>query len=74
VFEDWVLRKISVLTRDQVAGGSGGWRNLSNEDFHNLYSSTDISRMLRSRIMWAGRIARMGRREIIIVSVGLSNP
>jgi hypothetical protein len=41
---------------------TGGWRKLHNEELHNLYSSTSIIRMIKSRRMiWAGRVARMGR-------------
>jgi hypothetical protein len=36
-------------------------RKQHNEEFHNLYSSPSIIRMIRSRRMrWAGNIARMG--------------
>jgi hypothetical protein len=34
---------------------------LHNEELHNLYSSTNIIRQIKSRIMrWAGHVARMG--------------
>jgi hypothetical protein len=37
------------------------WRKLHNEDLHNLYSSPDIIRQVKSRRMrWAGHVARMG--------------
>jgi hypothetical protein len=40
---------------------TGGWRNLHNEELHNLYSSPSIIRMIKSKIMrWAGHVARMG--------------
>jgi hypothetical protein len=40
---------------------------LHNEELHNLYSSTSIIRMLKSRRMrWAGHVARMGIRGIQI--------
>jgi hypothetical protein len=64
VFENRVLRKIFGLKRDEVMGG---WRKLHNEEFHNLYSSPNIIRMIRSRRMsWAGHVARMGRRGMHI--------
>jgi hypothetical protein len=42
VFENRVLR-IFGPRRDKVAGG---WRKLHNEEFHNLYSSPSIIRMI----------------------------
>jgi hypothetical protein len=42
---------------------TGDWRKLLNEELHNLYSSPNIIRMIKSRRMrWAGHVARMGRR------------
>jgi hypothetical protein len=39
---------------------TGGWRKLHNEEFHNLYSSPSIIRIIKSRRMrWAGHVARM---------------
>jgi hypothetical protein len=43
VFENRVLRKISAMKWDEVAGGS---RKLHNEELHNLYSSPSIIRMI----------------------------
>jgi hypothetical protein len=44
--------------RDEV---TGEWRKLHNEELHNLYSSTDIVRHMKSRQMgWTGHVARMG--------------
>jgi hypothetical protein len=43
---------------------TGGWRKLHNEELHNLYSSPNIIRMIKSRRMrWAGHVARMGERR-----------
>jgi hypothetical protein len=37
---------------------------MQNEEFHNLYSSPSIIRMIKSRRMrWAGHVARMGERR-----------
>jgi hypothetical protein len=60
VFENRVLRRIFGPKRDEV---SGGRRKLHNEELHDLYSSPNIIRMIKSRRMrWAGHVARMGRR------------
>jgi hypothetical protein len=40
----------------------GSWRKLHNDELHNLYSSPDIVKVIKSRRMrWAGHVARMGR-------------
>jgi hypothetical protein len=58
VFENRVLRRIIGPKRDDV---TGEWRKLHNEELHNLYSSPDIIRQVKSRRMrWAGHVARMG--------------
>jgi hypothetical protein len=58
VFENRVLRRIFGSRRDEV---TGDWRKLHNEKVHNLYSSQNISRMIKStRMRWAGHVARMG--------------
>jgi hypothetical protein len=39
----------------------GDWRKLHNEALHNLYSSPNIIRLIKSRRMrWTGHVARMG--------------
>jgi hypothetical protein len=43
---------------------TGEWRKLNNEEFNDLYSSSNIIQVSRSRrIRWAGHVARMGKRR-----------
>jgi hypothetical protein len=69
VFENRVLRKIFGPKRDEV---TGEWRKLHNEELHNLYSSPDIIRQVKSRRMWwTGQVARIGEeRKMYKVLVG----
>jgi hypothetical protein len=69
VFENRVLRRIFGSKRDEV---TGEWRKLHNEKLHNLYSSPDIIRQVKSRRMrWAGHVASMGEeRKVYKVLVG----
>jgi hypothetical protein len=69
VFENRVLRRIFGPKRNEV---TGQWRKLHNEELHNLYSSPDIIRQVKSRRMrWAGLVARMGEeRNVYKVLVG----
>jgi hypothetical protein len=60
VFENRVLSRIFGPKRDEV---TGDWRQMHNEEIHNLYSSPNIIRMIKSRGMrLGGHVARMGRR------------
>jgi hypothetical protein len=47
-FENRVLKTISGPKRDEA---TGGWRKLLNEKLHNLYSSPNIVRIIKSRRM-----------------------
>jgi hypothetical protein len=69
VFENRVLRRIFGPTRDEV---TGDWRKLHNRELHNLYSSPDLIRQIKSRRMrWAGHVARVGEgRNLYRVLVG----
>jgi hypothetical protein len=61
VFESTVLRRIFRPGGDEV---TGDWRKLHNEEFHELYSSPSIIRIIKTRMMrWAGNVARMGEKR-----------
>jgi hypothetical protein len=56
VFENRVLRRIFGPKMDEIIGS---WRKLQNEELHNLYSSTNIIRIIKSRRMkwiWHGAL------------------
>jgi hypothetical protein len=49
----------------------GGWRKIHNEELHNLYSSPNIIRIIKSRsVGWAGYVARMGEKRNAYGSFG----
>jgi hypothetical protein len=61
VFENGVLRRIFGPKRDKVMGEQ---RKLHNEELHDLYSSSSIIRIIKSRRMrWAEHVARMGEKR-----------
>ena len=56
MFENVVLRRIFGPRRDEV---TGEWRRLHNEEVNDLYSSPNIVRVIKSRIMRrAGHVER----------------
>jgi hypothetical protein len=58
VFKNRMLSGIFGPRRDEV---TGKWRKLHNEELNNLYSSSSIVRVIKSRRMtWAGHVAHMG--------------
>jgi hypothetical protein len=68
VFENRVLRKILGPKREE----DRSWRKLHNDELHNLYSSLNIIRVIKSRRMWwVGHVACMGEgRGVYRILVG----
>jgi hypothetical protein len=71
VFENRVLRRIFGPKRDEV---TEEWRKLHSGELHNLYSSPDIIRQIKSRRMrWVEHVASVGEgRKLCKVLVGKS--
>jgi len=71
VFENRVLRRVFGSKRDEV---TGEWRKLHSEELRDLYSLSNIVRVVKSRRMRrAGHVARMGEgRGVDRVLVGKS--
>ena len=60
--EERLLRKIFGPKRDEA---TGEWRKLHNDELYDVYSSSNIFRVIKSRILrWAGHVARMGERRV----------
>jgi hypothetical protein len=58
VFETRVMRRVFGPKRDEV---TGEWRDLHNWKLNDLYSLSNIVRVVKSRrLRWAGHVARMG--------------
>jgi hypothetical protein len=61
VFENRVLRRIFGPKRDEV---TRDWRELHNEEHHDLYFSPSIIRIMKARRMrWAEHVSRMGEKR-----------
>jgi hypothetical protein len=61
VFENRVPRRIFGPKRDEM---TGDWRKLHNEKLHNLYSSPNLIRMVKStRMRWNGHVARIAEKK-----------
>ena len=72
MFHNRVLRRIFGPKRDEVAGE---WRKLCNMELCDLYSTPNIIRAIKLRIMrWARHVARIGdSRGAFRVLVGKSD-
>jgi hypothetical protein len=56
-----VLRRIFGPKREE----DGSWIKLHNDELHSLYSSLNIVKVIKSRMMrWAGHVARMVEGEV----------
>jgi hypothetical protein len=67
VFENRVLKRIFGPKREE----DRWWRKLHSDKLHGLYSSSNIVRIIKSRMRWAGHVARMGEgRGVYSVLVG----
>jgi hypothetical protein len=56
-----VLRRIFRVKRDEIISV---WRKLHNKELHNLYSSSNVIRIIKSRKMkWAGNVARIREKK-----------
>jgi hypothetical protein len=65
VFENRMLRKIFGPKREE----DGSWRILHNDELHDLYSSPNIVKVIKSRRRrrWAGHVACMGEGRGVLV-------
>jgi hypothetical protein len=68
VFVNRVQRRIFGPKRDEV---TGGWRKLCNEELQKSCCSPGIIKMVTSkRMIWAGKVARMGKMKAYRLVVG----
>jgi hypothetical protein len=72
VFKNRVLRRIFGPKREE----DGSLRKLHNDELlHDLYSSPNIVRVIKSRRMrWAGHVARMGEERGVFIAFWLGGP
>jgi hypothetical protein len=71
VCENRVLRRIFGPKREEVAGG---WRSLYNEELHNLYTSPNIIRLIKSRRMrWTVEEVRYAYKILVEILKWIDN-
>ena len=60
--ENRARREVCGSKRDNV---TGEWRKLPDEELNDVYCSTTIIRVMKSRrMLWARHVTRMGRGEL----------
>jgi hypothetical protein len=70
VFENRALRRLFVPKRDEVTGWG---RKMNNKELHNLYSSSNIIRAIKSgKMRWRSRNTIGEIRKLIHFSQGRS--
>jgi hypothetical protein len=64
----FVIRVLRIFgpKRDEV---TEGWRKLHNEELCDLYSSSSIIRIIKSRMRWVEHVARMGQNRKVYRSL-----
>ena len=63
MFENRTLRKISGSEREEVIRD---WRRLHSEELHSLYTSPNITRVIKQgRMKWVMRVAHGGGAELV---------
>jgi hypothetical protein len=68
VYENRMLRRIYGSKRDEV---TGGWRKMHNEKLHNLHTSPNIIRLMKSRsVRSVGHVACIGEKTIFCLHTG----
>ena len=67
MLESRVLRRIFGSNRDDM---TGEWRKLHNEELNDLHCSPNIVRVIKSRMRWAGLVARMVERRVVYRVLG----
>jgi predicted transcriptional regulator of viral defense system len=60
LFENRVLRRIFASKREEM---TGEWKRIHIEELNDLHCSPNTIRVIKSRMRYAGRVARVGERR-----------